>query len=465
MREDVKRSLDTVFEHAKVNEKRIQRKQPKRNWVPTIAFAGIVAIAALLLLLPIESDNTQLDSTASNEADIFELKGTYIGDASKVTTIVEYALPDGMYNGIQLETKQEPYGIIVPLKEDLQRTTQLYVAMYAFTLIQNAHFIQFDMPEGSERLEKEMLAMLYDVTFTDIKSEFALQKQINLMTGEIRTVPQLQLIGQDVAFLEQAIQTAKVVEQNFRGGKKHYYMTLNEKEYLFSVRDQEVRFVMNELPLDDVYIEPEAVYQMTDDMAERFIRYVDSDYTAISGEVTFVGGNMITVEQSDLAGNLGEEKLLHVLVDDAKAFKVGDVVQVWTNEVTSQYPPQALATKIKYYSTAQTIEESIEEQLRLAGIPLVRNTEDSNGVFGVALNGVEPIVYDVEDKQLYLFEFENEAARLKGLEAFEDHTKFTDVTSFKTYEKGEYLLFYVHNEEMDSKNIPYVKEIQAVFDK
>lgn len=462
MREDVKKSLNKVYEHAKLNEKRTERKQPKRNWVPTVVFAGIVAIASLLLLLPIASDKPSIDSAANNATDIFELKGTYIGDASKVTTIVEYTLPDGMYDGIKLETKQEPYGVIVPLKENLQKSSQLYVAMYVFTLIQNADFIQFDMPEGSERLEKGLLAELYEVAFTDIESEFKLKKQINQMTGVRVSSTQLQLIGQDEAFIEQAIQTAKLADKNFSGGSKHYYLTLQEKEYLFFVRNQEVRFVINHLPLDHIYFEPEAVYQMTDDMAERFIQYMDSDFTAISGEVTFVGGNMITVEQSELIGNLGEEELLHVLVDEAKVFKVGDFIQVWTNEVTKQYPPQAMATKIKRFSS--TNEMGIREILQKNGVPLVEVESHTNSVFGVALNKVSPTVYELDGKFVYLFEFENEAQRIKGLEEFMDHTKFIDLASFETYEKGAYLMFYVHEYDLSSKNIPYVEEIQAAFD-
>jgi len=72
--------------------------------VKTIRFFSL----SLLILLFLNGCN----SNDANE-DLFEFKGSFVGDNNAVGSIVNQ-LPSGEYlHGFELKTKEEPYGIIL----------------------------------------------------------------------------------------------------------------------------------------------------------------------------------------------------------------------------------------------------------------------------------------------------------------------------------------------------------------
>ena len=462
MREDVKKSLDTVFEHAQLNEKRQASKKKRPNWLPAVALVGVLAIAIILISNSFAPEQ-QMTTAPVEQTNIFKLKGTYIGSGADIANIVAYALPKGAYDGIQLQTTEEPYGIMVPLKEEIEEDDELKVVMYVFTLVRNAEYVEFQYKKESTIWKKETMSSFYALDFSKVQSEFELEKQLNHLKGIRWTKPQLQFIGQE-GLLEQALTTAHIVDEEVRMDRLDYIVQFEEKEYLLFVQDTAVHFVAIDRPADVFNFEPEPVYKVADSVAGLLIDDFSSDFVAISGEVTFIGGNMIQVEESEHAGNMGSETLLHVLVDRPSDFKVGDIVQVWTKEVTNQYPPQAIATKVKYYTTVQAMEVSVADLLLQNGIPLLETEGSKDRVFGATLNGVKPNVYEIKGKQLFLFEFNNEAERKQGKIEFNKNTELMNVTSFQVYEKGSVLLFYVHGQDLADEKIPYDEEIKAVLD-
>ncbi|MEW9110020.1 hypothetical protein ACQCT6_04215 [Cytobacillus gottheilii] len=110
-------------------------------------------------------------------------------------------------------------------------------------------------------------------------------------------------------------------------------------------------------------------------------------------------------------------------------------------------------------------EEEIVAAFIENGINLEEADSTKGDVFGFKLNHVKPAVYKLNAKKLYIFEFKSEEALKKGLNDFDDQTAAMNLVSFRTYEKRNILIFYVHEQNLRSKDIPYEKEIQETLDR
>lgn len=80
-------------------------------------------------------------NTKTSEEGLLQYKNTYIGDNSAVINIVNQSLESERFRGLELKTKEMPYGIILNYdwldSEQNYKKTVIYNATYLFALIQN----------------------------------------------------------------------------------------------------------------------------------------------------------------------------------------------------------------------------------------------------------------------------------------------------------------------------------------
>jgi hypothetical protein len=93
---------------------------------------------------------------------------TYVGDASKVSAILNL-LPYGNYkNGIELITSKEPYGIITNYSnKDLSKSELEFNTLALFTLVQNVDNITYNIKSGDN-------IKTYTVTRNELKGKYNL---------------------------------------------------------------------------------------------------------------------------------------------------------------------------------------------------------------------------------------------------------------------------------------------------
>lgn len=140
---------------------------------------GFLIISLLILFL--------LNSCHSNNANqnIFERKGSYIGDNSAVGNIVRQ-LPNGEHlQGFELQTDEKPYGMILTYEgiesseiEKEYKETAIYNATFVFALVQNAEWVTFDFEHQEYDITKENLQKWYSVELSDYSNEDELRKLI-----------------------------------------------------------------------------------------------------------------------------------------------------------------------------------------------------------------------------------------------------------------------------------------------
>lgn len=344
MHEDVKRSLNAIFEHEGLNQKRekASKKKPKRKWLPTFALISIITIASIIFI-PYIKDENSLHRTANNptQSDIFKYKGTYIGSGGTVSQIVNYVLEGVNYNGIQLKTDKQPFGVIIPLNENLSDALLQKTALYLFTLIRNIDFVEFKINDATVKIEMDDFVQMYNLQFETIKDEatlLAIYDEINELSDYIIKLQTVWEPGK--VQIKYAISNAVVVEKKLDLSKVNYTLELDGESYLIWAQEEDIGFVKK----DDTSI----VYELEGEYKNLFWKYLTSDFIAISGEVTEVKDNFMIVEQSSNIKNIGDFDVLTVLVDYPERFRKGDLVKVWAGEVMEQSPPQVKATKIQY---------------------------------------------------------------------------------------------------------------------
>lgn len=140
----------------------------------TIRFFS-TSIVILLFLNGCNSTNTNVD--------IFELKGSYVGDNSAVGTIISQ-LPNGEnLKDFELKTKEEPYGIILNYEEieaeeieKKYKETAIYNATFLFALVQNAEWIRFNFEHQDYQLTRENIQSWYGEELSAYSSEDKLRK-------------------------------------------------------------------------------------------------------------------------------------------------------------------------------------------------------------------------------------------------------------------------------------------------
>ena len=77
---------------------------------------------------------------------------------------------------------------------------------------------------------------------------------------------------------------------------------------------------------------------------------------------------------------------------------------------------------LEYHNSSNIEEENLVEALREHGVPVVE-TKSKDSIFGSKLNKVKPGAYEVDDKQLFIYEYKSADERDEGLEQFKKNTE------------------------------------------
>lgn len=136
----------------------------------------------LLILLFLNGCN---QINPSIDEDIFQFKGSYVGDNSAIGNLT-HKLPNGDYlQGFELKTSEEPYGIILDYKdieaEELDKEykeTAIYNASFIFALVQNADWITFNFDGQEYKITKKALQEWYKKELNSYTSEKEMKKLI-----------------------------------------------------------------------------------------------------------------------------------------------------------------------------------------------------------------------------------------------------------------------------------------------
>lgn len=139
------------------------------------------------------------NSNSNNKVDLFQYKGSYVGDNNAVVNSVIHLQGAQHFSGIELKTKEEPYGIIVNYdwseSELNDKKTSINNASYLFALIQNVDWItfNFEMVNGMEeyKITRENLQAWYGIELSEIEDEDKLKELIQVSLEDEKKVNQL----------------------------------------------------------------------------------------------------------------------------------------------------------------------------------------------------------------------------------------------------------------------------------
>ncbi|MCM3601031.1 hypothetical protein M3175_09835 [Robertmurraya korlensis] len=110
-------------------------------------------------------------------------------------------------------------------------------------------------------------------------------------------------------------------------------------------------------------------------------------------------------------------------------------------------------------------ESDVVQVLQENGIQLVEVDFPSGNAYGSELRNVLPGTYLLNEKPFFIYEFENEKDIEKGIREFAKKTETMELVSSSLFEKRNILIFYVHEQDFDSGEIPFEKEIQESLDR
>ncbi|MGF9967088.1 DUF4825 domain-containing protein [Bacillus rhizoplanae] len=142
----------------------------------TIYFISLLSLMILLSGCSLNADS---------KIDLFQYKNSYVGDNSAVGNIVKQLAHNKELNQISLETKKEPYGIILEYKDiDVKKVdkemkeTVISNSTFLFALIKNVDWITFKFPDQEFSVTKEKLQDWYNNKLDGFENEQDLKKLI-----------------------------------------------------------------------------------------------------------------------------------------------------------------------------------------------------------------------------------------------------------------------------------------------
>lgn len=130
-------------------------------------------------------------SGCTNEAppNVFQYKGSYVGDNNAVVGITESLPLHECYRSVELQTKKRPYGLTVRYEDsgldqlEQDRLATRNAAMY-FTLINNAEIVRFAFPSRTYAFSRPEMEAWLETDFSSIHLEKELQQKLNEKFGE-----------------------------------------------------------------------------------------------------------------------------------------------------------------------------------------------------------------------------------------------------------------------------------------
>lgn len=119
---------------------------------------------------------------------------------------------------------------------------------------------------------------------------------------------------------------------------------------------------------------------------------------------------------------------------------------------------------VQVSDSSHIAEEEVVDVFQENNIKLVEVESPQEGIFGSKLKGVKPGTYELNEKLIFIYEFATADDRENGKRAFAEKTELMNVVSFSMYEKRNILIFYVHEEDINSDRVPLEKEIKEALD-
>lgn len=144
-----------------------------------------LSVLLLLVLLLFTACNSNDESKLNTREDLFQFKGSMIGDNSAVVNIIGELRHGKAFDKVSLETKKEPYGMTLnydeldgEMVEKENRETILYNTTFLFALIDNAEWATYNFEKQTYTLTKDELEAWYDKDLGAFTTEEELDKFI-----------------------------------------------------------------------------------------------------------------------------------------------------------------------------------------------------------------------------------------------------------------------------------------------
>ena len=147
----------------------------------------LISYLTLLFLL------TGCGSGSEANNDIFQYKGSYIGDNSAVGNIIHQLPEADSFKQVMLQTGQEPYGMQIQygdINGDIKSST-IINASYIFSLVKNVEWITFEYPNKKYTLTRTQLQQWYGEDLNEMTNEQDLKKLIQSKTNDQNKVNEL----------------------------------------------------------------------------------------------------------------------------------------------------------------------------------------------------------------------------------------------------------------------------------
>lgn len=149
----------------------------------------------ILILLLIT--NVLFSGCSANDTnhDIFQYKGSFVGDNSAVGNITNQLLGAEQLNGFELKTDEEPYGIVLNYdgieSKQAYKDLVIYNATYLFTLVQNVDWITFLSEFSDYTITKDNLQNWYQKELHEVQNEENLRELIEKYVEDENKVNEL----------------------------------------------------------------------------------------------------------------------------------------------------------------------------------------------------------------------------------------------------------------------------------
>ena len=153
---------------------------------------NILRISTLLLLAIII---VSACSAKNEKEELFKFKNSYVGDASAVVNIVNQLRNADYFASLELNTKEEPYGIILNYdwldSDENYKKTVIHNATFLFALVQNVDWITFNFDHEEYKLTRENLQDWYDKNLSDLENKSEAEKLIGKYLEDEGKIKQL----------------------------------------------------------------------------------------------------------------------------------------------------------------------------------------------------------------------------------------------------------------------------------
>lgn len=132
-------------------------------------------------------------SSNNSSQDIFQYKGSYLGNNSDVLGIIHQLPQSKVFNQIILQTQKKPYGMTIKYGYESGSLENNVVnnATFMFTLVNNVDSITFEYPNEKFTLSRQQLQQWYGKDLSEIRTEKDLKKLIQTNLTDKSKVNQL----------------------------------------------------------------------------------------------------------------------------------------------------------------------------------------------------------------------------------------------------------------------------------